>query len=188
MTDKKKELQGKIATVVEKAKANDRAMKKLTERVAEFFNDDDPIERVTLRGHFLIEMHIENACKVSLPHPDEIKWDRMFFGTKFQIFKSLYKDKVSGEMLRDIKDINDLRNNLAHAKAEEFNNAIAKFVESRPELKKKLVENDSIVAGAAIRVVFTLARLYGEIAAKKSSDGKHSIKFFGNRRPKKSPR
>jgi len=115
------------------------------ERFKRCFPESDDLLAIVLRGHLLVEEHIDRLNRHCLNYPEYYDQAKFNFGKKLLLAKALilvpYADR--DEFFGPIERLNELRNNLAHnLESAKLKNKILEFI-AAVEKERKAVEKES---------------------------------------------
>jgi hypothetical protein len=103
---------------------------------------------VILKGHLLIEAELIDICGRSLKSPDALEAGRVPFGVRLNLVRALVGDDSMPEgFWRAIKDLNQIRNDLAHQlEPKDIDKALHQFFRQFDEIEdcRILLRDESI--------------------------------------------
>lgn len=121
-----------------------------------------PLEILVLRGHLLIERELHALVVEKLARPKVFNPGRYFVSDIMRLAEALYGDAVPDWVWKDIKELNTIRNSLAHnlvddtlgPRVERF---ISRFKERDPKTFKYVGE------GVPKQLAYCIAHLHLEL-------------------------
>jgi hypothetical protein len=89
---------------------------------------EDPL-LVVLKGHLLIEAELVDICARRLKNPQALEKDRLQFNTRLNLVCALLEpDRLPESVVVALRDLNQLRNSLAHKlEPPDFDNKLEQF-------------------------------------------------------------
>jgi hypothetical protein len=94
-------------------------------------NKKHPLEILVLRGHLLIESELRGLILAKLQRPTTLDLDNMRFSTAMRTAEALYGDAVVDWIWEAVKQLNTIRNSLAHHLTDDtLMPRIKRFIES----------------------------------------------------------
>lgn len=120
-------------------------------RMQDELSRPDETAVIILKGHLLVEEHLNRIIDVGLPHPEKLEKERFRYVQLLQIVRSVAP--ADHPMFDLIVHLNSLRNHLAHSlagekrrrKVEEF---LRKFLELHPPAASVSIVESGIEANA----------------------------------------
>jgi hypothetical protein len=103
---------GRISKYLPNTSLNPLSRVKLDDKGRLWVNEDTIL--IVLRGHLIIEHELVDICDKVLPQPDALS-ERLNFDTRLRLVRALLGDDDFSKVVYDIlKDLNRIRNKLAH--------------------------------------------------------------------------
>lgn len=131
----------------------------------------EDIELVLLKGHLIIEQLITELLELNLSEPNRLKSINLMFAKKLDIYLAIKGNGIISKGLEIIlKDLNSLRNKLAHnLNHPDFNDLLIDWVQraSKKKIEKDTENEEFIKKQLIISISYISAFLSGAIEANK---------------------
>ena len=132
----------------------------------------EDIELVLLKGHLVIEQLLNELLELSLEEANRLQYIRPTFYNKLEIYLAIEANSIVGDGLEKVlKDLNSLRNKLAHnLNHPGFNGLLIQWVVRAGRKKIKNPDDKALVRKTLISAISQIAAfLSGVLTVKKQS-------------------
>ena len=143
----------------------------------------EDVELILLKGHLVIEQLLTELLEQTLNEPERLKSIKPMFAKKLEFYLAISGNSIISEGLEVIlKDLNSLRNKLAHnLKHPNFNNLLTDWVQRAARQRIEDANDPEIIKQQLITAVsFISAFLSGAIDAEKHKIDKSSMTPYEN--------
>lgn len=130
----------------------------------------EDVELILLKGHLVIEQLITELLELSLKEPERLKSINLMFAKKLEFYLAIDGNAIISSGLEKIlKDLNSLRNKLAHnLNHPNFDELLKNWVQRAAKKRIEVIENESELKQQLIASIsYIAAFLSGAVGAKR---------------------